>query len=96
MGGKRPDQHNIAPAEAGATDYKHHPQSTHGKDQDLDTEGDKRRLAQSMKEGRGQPFPPDVPAPSVDANRARESAEDEAREQPGAADAETRKEDPLV
>lgn len=94
MGGKRPDQHNIAPAEAGATDYKHNPQTTHGKDEDRDMERDKQRLAQSMKEGSGQPFPPDVPAPSVDANRARESAESE--DQPGAGDTETGKENPSV
>lgn len=100
MGGKRPDQYRIAPSEGGSTDYKRYPEATHGKDEDLDTEGDKQRLAQSMKDGRGQPFLPDVPAPSAEANRARrpqEEAETEnANETPGAADAETRKEDPLA
>lgn len=96
MAGKRPDQHNIAPSEAGATDYKHHPQSTHGKDQDLDMEGDKQRLAQSMKEGKGQPFLPDVPAPTADANRGKKLQEDTDPEKAGAADTETRKENPLA
>jgi len=63
MAGKRPDQHNIAPGEAGSTDYKRYPQTTHGQNEDQSTEGDKQRLAESQRGG--QPFPPDVPAPST-------------------------------
>jgi hypothetical protein len=94
MGGKRPDQHRIAPAEGGSTDYKRYPEATHGKDEDLDTTGDKQRLAQSMKDSRAQPFLPDVPEPSAEANRARKLTDVEA--EPGAGDTETRKEDPLA
>ena len=67
MGGKRPDQHNIAPSEGRATDYKYYPEATHGQTKDLDTTGDKQRLAQ---QGGDQPFLPDVPSPSAEANRA--------------------------
>lgn len=70
MAGKRPDQYQIAPSEAGTTDYKRYPEATHGQDKDLDTaEGDKQRLAKNQKESEGQPIPPDVPAPSAHANR---------------------------
>jgi hypothetical protein len=93
MAGKRPDQYQIAPSEAGTTDYKRYPEATHGQDQDLDTaEGDKQRLAQSRKEGKGQPFLPDVPSPSAEANRGTKIPQ----EQPGAAQTESDKGNPLV
>ena len=90
MAGKRYDQYNIAPSEAGSTDYKRYPEATHGQNVDLDTEGDKQRLAHGQ--GKGQPFLPDVPAPSAEANRGSKLPE----EQPGAADTDTGTENPLA
>ncbi len=67
MAGKRPDQHNIDPREAGSTDYKTLPQSGHGKgSQEDEMLRDKQHLAQSMADAH-VPFNPGRPAPSVHA-----------------------------
>jgi len=76
--GKRPDQHNIDPSEAGATDYKSLPQTGRGNASDVDTtQIDKQQLAQSRVEREGQPFLPDVPSPSAHANRGRKLEDEE-------------------
>ena len=83
MAGKRPDQHNIDPGEAGATDHKTLPQSGQGNSNLNDTvSGDRQRLAQSRENQRGgQPFLPDVPSPSAEANRAANRDQVEAEEE---------------
>lgn len=79
--GKRPDQYRIDPSEGGATDYKNLPQTGRGKAGHLDTpEIDRRQVAKSREEAKGQPFPPDVPAPTVDVKRGARQAADRPHE----------------
>ena len=100
MAGKRPDQYAIDPSEGRTTDHKFNPQNSHGAGGDLTDfrEGDKRRLAESKRGG--QPFLPDVPSPSADAQRAaRRDADEDAllgNDTPGAAEVRPGKENPLV
>ena len=98
MGGKRPDQHNIDPAEAGATDYKNLPQTGRGHSNLDDTvELDKQRLVEADREANA-PHPGTRPPPSRDANaplRAKD-IERELDDEPGAAETRPSKRNPLV
>ena len=99
MGGKRPDQHNIDPAEAGASDYKNLPQTGRGNSNLDDTvELDRQQVAENEAETRNAPAPGRHPAPSQDANRGQHAdrIEEELNDEPGAKDADSKKENPLV
>lgn len=78
MGGKRPDQYRIDPAEAGATDYKS--RRVPRKEAALDRPGG----AVKGRTAKGQPVPSDSPDPA--SRRARERRiERESRTEKGSA-----------
>ncbi len=80
MGGKRPDQYNIDPAEAGATDYKDRT-DVHGI-----PDHDKQLVAQQDAKDRESLIPKKVDNPAladIKARREQEEADRAAEREPG-------------
>lgn len=78
MGGKRPDQHNIAPGETLSTDYK-----TRVEDEGI-LEEDKQAYQETKKQDRESMIPRRGKNPALEALQAkREEAAEQAAEQAG-------------